>query len=89
MTINFGACRAIGVRTAQILAYTMIGLNWLSIPPGFWSVLILGLVAVCWPIFDYIKVWPQEQEFALRKNAEFQRLRGAVESHWTTNQSRQ
>lgn len=85
MTINFGACRAIGVRTAQIMAYTMIALNWLGIPPGFWSFLILGGVAVFWPIFDYRVVWPQEQAFALKKNAEFQKLVGAVESNWGSN----
>jgi len=82
MKVDFGACRTIGVRTAQIEAYTMIGLNWLGVPPGFWSISILAVIAVAWPVFDYLKVWPQEQAFGFRHNAEFQRLRGAVESHY-------
>ena len=73
MKINFGALRYIGIRAFQITAYASMILLTCGVKGGILQVLILFVVGFLYAIFDYFKVIPQEQSFALRKNPEFQR----------------
>jgi len=79
LKINFGAIRAIGVRTAQIMAYeSMIAtpiFAWLEMSPPTWFICFVVLTGCGWFFFDWKVVWPQEQAFALKNNSEFQDLK--------------
>jgi hypothetical protein len=72
--MNIGAIRLFTLRAMQVVSIEMITATFLStnfgIKLSLWVYLIGTLILVSYVVVDVIYIYPQEQEYALKRNQE-------------------
>ncbi len=71
MKINLGAVVILTRRAAQFSAYLMLGMNTLNLV-GLklrgWLWVAFGVVLVAYILLDVLVIYPQEQDYSVRRN---------------------
>lgn len=69
--VNLGAIRVMMLRALQVVQVLMVLFLYLGISG---KILIITILAFGYTVLDYLVIYPQEQEYALKKNKELLRL---------------